>query len=575
MLSRGILSLIAIFGAATVVSASSADPDVGVFVTTGGCARAGRSDPSRSRLRRDRDPAPPDAVLLRVAPWPGCGMQVTLGVGWGADLPDVASSEDDTLDPLDRVHVHVAPVADAPPPRLLHRPIDSRVDRPFDRRRSPSRTPPPRTSLPAVATRPAPASSGLTAVALALSPDPAVAATQVDVTDALLDALPPDELVSVWILTLVPDPILVADFRRTRLGGRAHFARRLRAVREALRVSESAESAASAAFESTNVRRPRHDEDERAQLAAALSTRTTPRVWEGALGDVSREIRKVRNDPEGSHARDVIVVAPSRFPIDAAAKRASRRVPDVADAVRGGGRWALSWMTADGPENVATRDEPDALALEIGWGRAGRDAGRDARRGNETRRDADETRDAREGEGRRGGRGGRCRGRGGYGRACRVDRYERGGGGAHARRADSKASTRRRSRGGLSLEDASGRRRRRRRCSVRCSVRRLRVRRRRIVLATTSVVGSRGNRRFRGSVRRVRAFRFLPRRGRLRRRRGDALRRSLAPSARRPIRVGTGTRIFVRRVVRRVGRVPVPRGRRRGASHVVARARGV
>ena len=379
MLSRGILSLIAIFGAATVVSASSADPDVGVFVTTGGCARAGRSDPSRSRLRRDRDPAPPDAVLLRVAPWPGCGMQVTLGVGWGADLPDVASSEDDTLDPLDRVHVHVAPVADARPPHLLHRPIDSRVDRPFDRRRSPSRTPPPRTSLPAVATRPAPASSGLTAVALALSPDPAVAATQVDVTDALLDALPPDELVSVWILTLVPDPILVADFRRTRLGGRAHFARRLRAVREALRVSESAESAESAAFESTNVRRPRYDEDERARLAAALSTRTTPRVWEGALGDVSREIRKVQNDPEGSHARDVIVVAPSRFPIDATAKRASRRVPDVADPVRGGGRWALSWMTADGPENVATRDEPDALALEIGWGRGTRGAGNEKR----------------------------------------------------------------------------------------------------------------------------------------------------------------------------------------------------
>ena len=360
MRSRGILALIAIVGAATVVSASSADPDGGVFVTTGGCARAGRSDPSRSRLRRDRDAPGPDAVLLRVAPWAGCGTQVTLGVGWGADLPDVASSEDPTLVPLDRVHVHVAPAADAPaadapPPRLLDRLLGRLVDRRHPRART--RTPPSRTSLPAVATRPAPASSGLTAIALALSPDLSVAATQIDVVDALLDALPPDELVSVWILTLAPDPILVADFRRARLGGRRHFSRRLRAVREALRSADGSDS------------------DERTRLAAALSTRTTPRVWEGALGDVLREIRRVQNDPEGPHARDVFVVAPSRFPIGAAAKRASRRVPDVADPVRGGGRWALSWITADGPERVVTRDEPEALTLEIGWRRGTRKDG--------------------------------------------------------------------------------------------------------------------------------------------------------------------------------------------------------
>ena len=44
--------------------------------------------------------APQDAVLLRVSPWAGCGVQVTFGLGWGEVLPVTDENNDnDTAAP--------------------------------------------------------------------------------------------------------------------------------------------------------------------------------------------------------------------------------------------------------------------------------------------------------------------------------------------------------------------------------------------------------------------------------------------------------------------------------------------
>ena len=340
MLSRGILSLIAIFGAATVVSASSADPDVGVFVTTGGCARAGRSDPSRSRLRRDRDPAPPDAVLLRVAPWPGCGMQVTLGVGWGADLPDVASSEDDTLDPLDRVHVHVAPVADALP--AASSPTHRQSRRPTLR---PTSLPVANATTADVPSRrrdaSAPASSGLTCPSPSASPDPPAAARSTSPTPSSTRSRPTSSSPCGCHARPGPHP---------RRGFPPHAPRRSRAPREsdfdrsaALRVSESAESRVrrvrarssrrTSAVHGTmktnepDSRRRRSRRGRRLACGKALSATCLARSRErNGAGGISQPLTSPSSRPRGSRSTR---------------RRSASRRPRRRRSVRGGGRWAL------------------------------------------------------------------------------------------------------------------------------------------------------------------------------------------------------------------------------------------
>jgi hypothetical protein len=74
----------------------------------------------------------------------------------------------------------------------------------------------------------------MTAVALALSGDALLAARQLRAASVLIAALPDSELVSVWILSLDPRPVLVSDVRKLWLGGRKHIDMRLNKVQDAL-----------------------------------------------------------------------------------------------------------------------------------------------------------------------------------------------------------------------------------------------------------------------------------------------------------------------------------------------------
>jgi len=263
------------------LSATSPSKGNGLLVTTGGCGPPGNKfnrnnggDDAAAAAAAAGDAAAGDAVLLRVAPWAGCGAQVTFGLGWSSVLPVTVESESVHSD-TDNKSVMPAPVGDVTGDVSVGvvsypgRAARSRAPRPAGaaahapqkqagaRRtpRYPFRTlvslpshlsgsrglPPP--SIPAEAPSSqrrrcafsrAPCVPGMTAVALALSGDALLAARQLRAASALIAALPESELVSVWILSLDPRPVLVSDVRKLWLGGRKHIDMRLKKVQDAL-----------------------------------------------------------------------------------------------------------------------------------------------------------------------------------------------------------------------------------------------------------------------------------------------------------------------------------------------------
>ena len=237
----------------------------------------------------------------------------------------------------------------------------------------------------------------MTAVALALSADAGLAARQLVATAALIDALPDGELVTVWILTLAPRPILVSDAQRLRPYGRRHIERRLSSVLDAL-------SAAKAAMRLRKERdnapdsnaNGRGEEDGNANSLAPLvsamashvlstedgSVRQT-RLWQGAALEVLNEMSTVDAHAEGTVSRNLVVVSPRSFGlVEAAVASSSSSIPGAKikkkkrakekskwGGLFGGGRWALSWFTAqpaDREPRVYLKD--GSMALEVGWG---------------------------------------------------------------------------------------------------------------------------------------------------------------------------------------------------------------
>ena len=325
-------SVLVTVSACAPAAPSGALPAAGVRVADAN-ARADETDP-RPLLDDDRRPSPfatPSAVLLRVAPWVGGGAQVTLGVNWWNPAGSPAPSPAPAPRPTGRA---VRPASSSPP--SSHDPT-SASSSPKRLRVDPS---------PAVRIRTgARFGVGMTAIVLAATRSRSSSLAALDAAEAFLAALPSTELASVWILSLAPRPILVSDFRRLDRGGASHVRARLREVRDALEgrkpATETDPERATNLF-ATNVSSPT-----RATRTSALASTldaaaprgaasARARVRQGAPASVLAEIARVRNDAEGSAARDAAVVAPRRFDVGAANR--GRATASTRRGAAGGGR---------------------------------------------------------------------------------------------------------------------------------------------------------------------------------------------------------------------------------------------
>ena len=252
--------------------------------------------------------------LLRVSPWPGCGAQATLALGWGDDDEDGNVDGRNTSDVAASVSSLVASLGAAG------------------------------RGATATVTH-APQTSGMTAIALAMPhADHLGAAAVVDAALKLLKRLERPELVAVWALSSTnarPRPDLLVDFRELRLGGERHAAGKLKAARDAfLEMYAEGEVEGSPDPESLEV----GAEDE---------------AWSRSALEVLRESSRVLDHAEGPVARDLIVVAPRTFAIGSSAGGGSTRWKK-SRGLFGGGRWAQSWLTVD---SVARDSSVAATAL--------------------------------------------------------------------------------------------------------------------------------------------------------------------------------------------------------------------
>ena len=252
--------------------------------------------------------------LLRVSPWPGCGAQATLALGWGDDEDGDDVDGRNTSDVAASVSSLVASLGAAG------------------------------RGATATVTH-APQTSGMTAIALAMPhADPLGAAAVVDAALKLLKRLERPELVAVWALSSTnarPRPDLLVDFRELQLGGETHAAGKLKAARDAfLEMYAEGEVEGSSNPESSEV----GAEDE---------------AWSRSALEVLRESSRVLDHAEGPVARDLIVVAPRTFAIGSSAGGGSTRWKK-SRGLFGGGRWAQSWLTVD---SVARDSSVAATAL--------------------------------------------------------------------------------------------------------------------------------------------------------------------------------------------------------------------
>ena len=255
--------------------------------------------------------------LLRVSPWPGCGAQATLALGWGDDDDGNGNDVDgrNTSDVAASVSSLVASLGAAG------------------------------RGATATVTH-APQTSGMTAIALAMPhADPLGAAAVVDAALKLLKRLERPELVAVWALSSTnarPRPDLLVDFRELRLGGERHAAGKLKAARDAfLEMYAEGEVEVSP------------DPESEGEVGAE------DEAWSRSALEVLRESSRVLDHAEGPVARDLIVVAPRTFAIGSSAGGGSTRWKK-SRGLFGGGRWAQSWLTVD---SVARDSSVAATAL--------------------------------------------------------------------------------------------------------------------------------------------------------------------------------------------------------------------
>ena len=265
-----------------------------------------------------------DAALLRVSPWPGCGAQVTLALGW-----NVGSADDDDDDDDDAA----AAAADDDDAFLI-------------------------ASLGAAGRHAnatiahVPQDSGMSALALAMpSNDPLATTAVLDTAVRLLDALPRTEIVSVWALSNTygrPRPELLADFRELRLGGRRHAA-------GALRAALAAASAALGEGASTTLTGSGTDGD-----------RVEDEAWSRSTLEVLRESSRVLDHAEGPVARDLIVISPRVFDVyDGGSRDGGGEHWEKSRGLFGGGRWFPSLLTVDRMARNGSVDDASALASRM------------------------------------------------------------------------------------------------------------------------------------------------------------------------------------------------------------------
>ena len=249
--------------------------------------------------------------LLRVSPWPGCGAQATLALGWGDGVDVDGRNTSDVAASVSSLVASLGAAGRGATATVTH----------------------------------APQTSGMTAIALAMPhADPLGAAAVVDAALKLLKRLERPELVAVWALSSTnarPRPDLLVDFRELRLGGERHAAGKLKAARDAfLEMYAEGEVEGSPDPESLEV----GAEDE---------------AWSRSALEVLRESSRVLDHAEGPVARDLIVVAPRTFAIGSSAGGGSTRWKK-SRGLFGGGRWAQSWLTVD---SVARDSSVAATAL--------------------------------------------------------------------------------------------------------------------------------------------------------------------------------------------------------------------
>ena len=101
------------------------------------------------------------------------------------------------------------------------------------------------------------------------------------------------ELVSVWILTLAPRPVLVSDVRKLRLGGRRHVVRRLGEVLEALSLARRAMNREKRKQKQSDALTPLARTMQSHVLSVTDGSARQARVWQGAALEVLREMQGV------------------------------------------------------------------------------------------------------------------------------------------------------------------------------------------------------------------------------------------------------------------------------------------
>ena len=249
-----------------------------------------------------------DAALLRVSPWPGCGAQVTLALGWNVDSADAADAADDSAaaaaDDDASLVASLGAAGRHASASIAHVPQDS----------------------------------GMSAVALAMpSNDPLAATAVLKAAIRLLDALPRTEIVSVWALSNTrgrPRPELLADFRELRLGGRRHAAGALRVA--AAQLAAATRLAALGEAGATS-----------AQAGASQLDVDVDEAWSRSTLEVLRESSMVLDHAEGPVARDLIVVAPRVFEVYDGGSSDGEKHWEKSRGLFGGGRWFPSSLTVN------------------------------------------------------------------------------------------------------------------------------------------------------------------------------------------------------------------------------------
>ena len=307
-----------------------AAPNDGVtpLVTTYSCVSHSSGNPTQQQ----------SAVVLRVAPWVGRGVQVTLGVGW-----DTAFDEGTGFDSSETKELAVEASAVTQTVVAYAGENDARgtfVGSLFEKQEEgakPSRTT--ETKKSSFAVSPAPQTNGATAIVVVMDAmsnqyDEGIRDDMYGTVLGVINSVDSNELISLWGLS--PNhskPILISEFRTKRLGGRKHAARRLRDLL--------------------------YDDAGLTQETLPINTSTTTTSILTSFSSLLNELSQWRDDPEGPAARDVVVVTREKFSFSDEKDFDSGRA-------RLGGAWAMSWILRD---TVGTRIDRrnGSLAIVTGW----------------------------------------------------------------------------------------------------------------------------------------------------------------------------------------------------------------